>query len=163
MAKGKTKKKPALPFDDLAAALLIERHNPVKAMWKAEGFNTTFPLSGQILTSGINGKATLALRRVLRQAEKHPGLENSYLLRLEEAKKLRKKEIESGFSIDIKGCGTKKEIIDSLEYIISSIKSSEVQALIEGVEVECDDVVLKTGTYESYAGYQIEEEGKNND
>jgi len=156
----KTKKKPALPFDSLAVALMIERHNPVKQAWKQKGFRNSMvdnTLSREILTFGIGGKADLALRQVLRNTiEAHPGFENSYLLRLEEAKKLRRKELEGGFSVDIKGAGTKGEIIDSLEGIIATIKSKTIEELEEGIEIECDDLVIKSGTFEDYAGYPIE-------
>jgi hypothetical protein len=75
-----------------------------------------------------------------------------YLQLLEEGK------IKKGFSISIKGAGTKEQIITSLQTIICDLESRSVEELQQIVEFEDSNLTCETDTFESYTGYSIEEE-----
>lgn len=159
-------KKPKLPFNDLAVALLMKEVQEIESAFNREGYKATSEftnnqhISDDILRRGIAGKVSLALRRVLRKTiEVDPIYTHKYIECLEKAKQLETTEKKEGFSIEIKGAGTKEQIIDSLQTAIVILQGKTISELQDGMDIEVDEATcLKTDTFEEYTGYPIEED-----
>lgn len=159
-------KKPTLPFMALAMALLMKESQEVELAYNREGYKASNPfndnqhLAEYLVLNNQNNKATLALRKVMKQVvQDDPILRAKYLTLIEKAKKLEEIEKNQGFSIDITGAGTKEQIIDSLQTIIVIIQGKTIKELQDGINIEVDNATcMKTDTFESYTGYSIEED-----
>ena len=159
-------KKPKLPFSPLAVALLMKEVKMIEFAFNREGYRATDPLSNDqhisedILRGGIAGKVNLALRRVLRKTiEVDPIYTHKYIEYLEKANQLENTEKKEGFSITVKGAGTKEQVIDSLQTVIVILQGKTITELQDGMNIEMDETTcLKTDTFEEYTGYPIEEE-----
>lgn len=70
----------------------------------------------------------------------------------------KKKEEPKAFSIEIKGAGTKEEIMNALHFLIHDIKMASMTELENGVNWEGKDLTTTTSSFEDYTGYPYEEE-----
>lgn len=64
----------------------------------------------------------------------------------------KKRTNEIPFSLEIKGAGTRQEILDNLQIIITEINQLSDEELME-LDLELHSLVAKTDTFESYTGY----------
>lgn len=71
----------------------------------------------------------------------------------------KKRTDEVPFSIEIRGAGTRKEIIDNLQTIITELNQRSDDELLE-LDEELNALVAKTNTFEDYTGYPYEKESE---
>lgn len=160
MTKIKEKK---LEFDPVAVLQTIRGSvKLVNTMKEKHGFDLDIDfLQNVTFRHQFSGKMILPLRQMLR-SEIEPVKEylDDYMLQLKRLKFINEKEEKEGFSIEIKGAGTKKQVIDALQNVIYQIENATVTELQQGFDAETETVVFTSDTFESYTGYSIEEDGK---
>lgn len=71
----------------------------------------------------------------------------------------KKRTDEVPLSIEIKGAGTRKEIIDNLQIIITELNQRSDEELLD-LDEELHALVAKTNTFEHYTGYPYEKESE---
>lgn len=110
--------------------------------------------------SQINGKMILPLKQMLREEiEPVKDYLKEYMKILKSIKDLDAREAKEGFSISIKGAGTKQKVIKSLKDILYQIENYPIDELQNGfTNSEDKTLVFDSASFEAYAGYSIADE-----
>lgn len=104
--------------------------------------NNTIALS--LNGHSINGRFSLALRRLLRRQVENKELHARYLDLLYQELNQEKLEQTWEFQIKITGSGTKTAVIEELENVIFHIKQKTIQELNDGQEWESPVLMTET-------------------
>ena len=97
-----------------------------------------------VVVQQMNGRASLAIRQILRSDVEGTSLEPRYRELLEKVKLQEDKDLVEEFEVKITGSGTKKNVIGELENIIFLIKNSSIQELRNGQEWESNILMTET-------------------